>query len=85
MTFARFMELALYQPELGYYATGRRGPGRAADFMTAPESHPIFGWAVAIQLDEVWQRGGRPRRVTGRGPRAGTRAQGAGLGDGRGR
>ena len=29
MTFARFMELALYHPELGYYATGRRGPGRS--------------------------------------------------------
>ena len=82
MTFARFMELALYQPELGYYATGRRGPGRAADFMTAPESHPIFGWAVAVQLDEVWQRLGRPSRFTVREHGAGTGALAAGIVDG---
>ena len=58
MTFARFMELALYDPEAGYYTRRTpRGPGpRAATSSTAPEGHPIFGWAIARQLEEVWAR-----------------------------
>ena len=79
MTFARFMELALYQPEHGYYASGSRGPGRAADFLTAPESHPIFGWAVAHQLNEVWVRFGRPLAFTVREYGSGTGALAAGI------
>ena len=49
MTFARFMQLALYEPESGYYtrADTAAGPGRGGDFLTAPEGHPIFGWSVA--------------------------------------
>ncbi len=82
LTFARFMELALYQPDLGYYATGRRGPGRSADFLTAPESHPIFGWAVARQLEEVWERLGRPAPFTIREFGAGTGALAAGIVEG---
>ena len=35
MTFARFMELALYDPERGYYRSGADRPGRAGDFLTA--------------------------------------------------
>ncbi|MEO8469126.1 MAG: SAM-dependent methyltransferase [Chloroflexota bacterium] len=79
MTFARFMELALYQPDHGYYASGNRGPGRSADFLTAPESHPIFGWAVARQLDEIWQRLGRPPEFTVREYGAGTGALATGI------
>ena len=79
MTFARFMELALYQPDHGFYASGSRGPGRAADFLTAPESHPIFGWAVARQLEEVWERLGRPPEFTVREYGAGTGALAAGI------
>jgi SAM-dependent MidA family methyltransferase len=82
LTFARFMDLALYDPELGFYATGRRGPGRGADFLTAPESHPIFGWAVARQLDEVWDRLGRPARFTVREHGAGSGALAAGIVEG---
>jgi SAM-dependent MidA family methyltransferase len=82
MTFARFMELALYHPGLGYYATGRRGPGRSSDFLTAPESHPIFGWAMARQLEDVWDRLGRPERFTVREHGAGTGALAAAVVDG---
>ena len=67
MSFARFMELALYDPTAGYYAaagptgTGtERGPGRGGDFLTAPEGHPIFGWAVARHLESVWGALDRP-------------------------
>lgn len=82
LTFARFMDLALYDPELGYYATGRRGPGRGGDFLTAPESHPIFGWAVARQLHEAWERLGRPAAFTIRELGAGTGALAAGIVEG---
>ena len=68
MTFARFMELALYDPEGGYYRGAEPRPGRSGDFLTAPEAHPIFGRAVASQLDEVWERLERPDAV--RRPRA---------------
>ena len=60
MTFARFMELALYDPEDGYYRVAADRPTRAGDFLTAPELHPIFGAALARQLEEIWQRLGEP-------------------------
>lgn len=60
ITFARFMERALYEPGLGYYRRPRASPGRAGDFLTAPETHPIFGRTLARQLDEVWRRLDRP-------------------------
>ena len=62
MTFARFMELALYEPGLGYYRVAAKRPGRTGDFLTAPETHPIFGAALARQLDEIHRRLGRPGR-----------------------
>jgi SAM-dependent MidA family methyltransferase len=60
MTFARFMDLALYDPEGGYYRSADARPGRAGDFLTAPELHPIFGEVVANQLVEIWERLDRP-------------------------
>jgi SAM-dependent MidA family methyltransferase len=60
LTFARFMERALYEPRLGYYRGSSARPGRAGDFLTAPETHPLFGRAVARQVEEVWERLGRP-------------------------
>ena len=62
ITFARFMELALYDPELGYYRVAAERAGRGGDFLTAPETHPIFGAAIARQLDEIWRRLGQPAR-----------------------
>lgn len=82
MTFARFMDLALYDPDHGYYASGSRGPGRTGDFLTAPESHPIFGWTVARQLEEVWELLDRPDPFTIREFGAGTGALAAGILDG---
>jgi SAM-dependent MidA family methyltransferase len=60
ITFARFMDLALYHPEGGYYRSVEAHPGRKGDFVTAPELHPIFGEAVATQLIEIWERLDRP-------------------------
>jgi len=45
--FARFMELALYAPRLGYYSGGSAKLGAPGDFTTAPEMTPLFGAAVA--------------------------------------
>lgn len=60
MTFARFMELALYDPVDGYYATRADRPTRSGDYLSAPELHPIFGHTLALQLIEMWERLGRP-------------------------
>lgn len=60
ITFARFMERALTEPGLGYYATSEMRPTREGDFLTAPELHPFFGRVVGRQLDEMWQRLDRP-------------------------
>ncbi|MES2741154.1 MAG: SAM-dependent methyltransferase [Pseudomonadota bacterium] len=45
--FVRFMELALYAPQLGYYSGGAAKLGQAGDFTTAPELTPLFGAALA--------------------------------------
>lgn len=60
ISFARFMERALLEPGLGYYATAQRRAGRSGDFMTAPELHPILGAAIAQLAATTWERLGRP-------------------------
>jgi SAM-dependent MidA family methyltransferase len=60
MTFARFMELALYDPTSGYYRGGAARPGRAGDFLTAPEASPLFGRALARHVADVWRLLGEP-------------------------
>jgi SAM-dependent MidA family methyltransferase len=47
ISFARFMELALYAPGLGYYSGGAAKLGKDGDFTTAPEISPLFGAALA--------------------------------------
>lgn len=53
--FARYMELALYAPGLGYYVAGARKLGPDGDFVTAPEISSLFGRALAQQLGQVLQ------------------------------
>lgn len=60
MTFARFMELALYDADGGYYRSDEARPGRGGDFLTAPELHPIFGTLLGTAVEQVWERLGRP-------------------------
>ncbi len=47
ISFARYMELALYARRLGYYTGGAAKLGSAGDFVTAPEISPHFGAALA--------------------------------------
>jgi SAM-dependent MidA family methyltransferase len=60
MTFARFMDLALYDTDGGYYRGETARPGREGDFLTAPEAHPIFGAALARAVADASDRLGRP-------------------------
>jgi SAM-dependent MidA family methyltransferase len=52
ISFARYMELALHEPGLGYYAGGARKFGAQGDFVTAPELGSLFGRSLARQLRE---------------------------------
>lgn len=79
ITFARFMERALYEPGLGYYATSAQRTTRAGDFVTAPELHPVFGQTVARQIEEMRQRLGGPADFTVREYGAGRRTLGRAL------
>ncbi len=72
ITFARFMELALYDSAGGYYRSATARPGRGGDFLTAPETHPIFGATLARAIQEVWERLGRPESFVLREFGAGT-------------
>jgi len=53
ISFARYMELALYAPGLGYYSAGSRKFGESGDFVTAPEISSLFSQALARQVGEV--------------------------------
>lgn len=53
LSFARFMELALYAPGQGYYTAGAHKFGAAGDFITAPEMTPLFARALARQVAQV--------------------------------
>ena len=53
MPFSRYMQMALYEPGLGYYSAGAVKLGAAGDFITAPEVAPVFGRCLAQQCAEV--------------------------------
>jgi SAM-dependent MidA family methyltransferase len=62
ITFAEFMEAALYDHDHGFYA---RAPiGRDGHFVTSPHVSPAFGDLVARQLAECWDSLGHPRPFT---------------------
>lgn len=53
LSFAEFMQMALYQPGLGYYSNGLSKIGKAGDFTTAPEISPLFSRALGNHLADV--------------------------------
>ncbi|MEX2481937.1 MAG: SAM-dependent methyltransferase [Gammaproteobacteria bacterium] len=56
--FDRYMEMALYQPGLGYYAAGETIFGGSGDFVTAPESGTLFARCMQRQCAEILSHGG---------------------------
>jgi SAM-dependent MidA family methyltransferase len=60
VTFAWFMEQALYHPEFGFYSSGRCAIGRHGDYFTNVSVGPLFGRMLAAQFAEMWEVMGRP-------------------------
>jgi SAM-dependent MidA family methyltransferase len=58
--FESFMEMALYEPEMGYYTSKDTDIGRAGDYFTSPHLHPIFGAMIGRQLEEFFSIMGEP-------------------------
>ena len=53
ISFADYMDIALFAPDLGYYSAGADQFGGGGDFVTAPESSPLFARCVAAQVGQV--------------------------------
>jgi len=60
ITFAEFMDIALYHKQWGYY-TQNVHLGRQGDFYTSPHVSPVFGRMLARQLHEMWTIAGEPK------------------------
>jgi SAM-dependent MidA family methyltransferase len=56
ISFAWFMEQALYHPEHGYYSSDRAAIGRRGDYFTNISVGPLFGELLAAQFAEIWER-----------------------------
>ena len=62
VSFAWFMQQALYHPEHGYYSSGRCAIGRRGDYFTNVSVGPLFGDLLAAQFAEIWRRLGKPNK-----------------------
>lgn len=56
LPFSRYMEMALYQPGLGYYSAGLHKLGEQGDFITSPELGSLFAACLARQIEPVAQQ-----------------------------
>ncbi len=61
--FSRYMELCLYDPELGYYSRPAEKFGKAGDFYTSSDVHAVFGRLLARQFEEMWRALGSPAQI----------------------
>lgn len=55
ISFERFMTLALYEPQYGYYCSTREKLGFSGDFYTSCTLTPAFGYCIARQLLEMFE------------------------------
>lgn len=62
--FHRFMEVALYHPEHGYYRRGRDPFGKDGDFYTAEQLQPVFGMLIAAVVRQLYEEMGGPTDFT---------------------
>ena len=63
MPFSRYMELCLYEPDLGYYSRAREKFGKAGDFYTSSDVHAVFGRLLSRQFEEMWRTLDAPPRI----------------------
>ena len=61
--FSRYMEICLYDPELGYYSRNAEQFGKAGDFYTSSDVHAVFGRLLARQFEEMWRALGSPASI----------------------
>jgi SAM-dependent MidA family methyltransferase len=61
ITFADYMDLVLYHPQHGYYASDAERISESGDFLTSPHLADDFGEMLAIQLYQIWQILGEPQ------------------------
>ncbi|MGA7932511.1 MAG: class I SAM-dependent methyltransferase, partial [Kovacikia sp.] len=64
ITFATYMDLALYHPRQGYYAINAAKIGTQGDFFTSPHLGADFGELLAEQFVQMWEIMGRSDRFT---------------------
>ncbi len=61
--FSRYMELCLYDQELGYYSRHAEQFGKAGDFYTSSDVHAVFGRLLSRQFEEMWRTLGSPSEI----------------------
>jgi SAM-dependent MidA family methyltransferase len=64
ISFHRFMEVALYHPQCGYYRRGRDAFGRQGDYYTAEQIQPVFGILIAARVRRICDELGNPPDFT---------------------
>src|SRR6185369_6129643 len=64
VSFRRFMEVALYHPEHGYYRKPRDPFGKQGDFYTAEQIQPAFGILIAARIRQLRREMGEPADFT---------------------
>ena len=76
ITFAEFMEVALYHPSGGYYTQDRQDAAHR-DYYTSPSAHPAFSALIAVHLETMWKVLGEPTpfHVVEMGPGSGLMAR----------
>ena len=60
ISFADYMHLCLYHPELGYYSASNEKIGPRGDFTTAPEISPLFSKSLAYHLIDIFTQTEQP-------------------------
>ena len=59
--FSEYMEMALYEPGLGYYSAGLQKFGAGGDFVTAPQLGNVFARCLAMQIEQIAKEFGNDR------------------------
>src|ERR1700747_2119596 len=63
MPFSRYMEMCLYDPELGYYSRPAEKFGKAGDFSPSSDGHAVCGRLLARQFEEMWRVLDKPEQL----------------------